>query len=171
MDSVLDVDALVKGTKSKEDLWINCMCFFDKVKGNLNDAAYVERTMATLDMTSKLLLFRGTESDVVQRLSAFDRHGKQFRKSGRSGQLTWNSSYMTNPRFREPETQDSLALCLPHHGRICIKATRKERTATQQNSFNQSSIGPSIETFTEYKSCVRSILVAVGLGNLNHNET
>jgi hypothetical protein len=81
MASILDMDALVSGTKSKDQLWVDCVHFFDSVKGNFIDALFVERRITALDMTTRLLLFRGSESDVVQRLSAYDRRGKQHGKS------------------------------------------------------------------------------------------
>jgi hypothetical protein len=52
--------------------WKEAMEIFDRVKGSLKHAGRVEKALICLETEKALLIFRGSDNDVLERLAAFD---------------------------------------------------------------------------------------------------
>jgi hypothetical protein len=53
--------------------WKDALEIFDRVKGSLKNAEGVEVALLQLQVEDRLLIFRGSEAEIVRRLVAFDK--------------------------------------------------------------------------------------------------
>jgi hypothetical protein len=52
--------------------WKEALEIFDRVKGSLKHAGQVEKALTSLGTEDRLLIFRGSENEILERLAAYD---------------------------------------------------------------------------------------------------